>query len=781
MTTPTPTPTRPANRLAGESSPYLLQHAHNPVDWWPWGPEAIAEARRRDVPIFLSIGYSTCYWCHVMERESFEDEATAAVMNELFVNIKLDREERPDLDDVYMAAVQTLTGRGGWPMSVFLEPSALRPYYAGTYFPPRPAHGMPSFTQVLRGMSQAYRDRRAEVLAQAGEVAAAVSENLARPAGVARLGVDQVAMATQTLLTIADRAEGGFGGAPKFPQPVCLEFLLDVRRSADPDSRGAIDTALKTTLDHMAFGGMHDQLGGGFHRYSVDRTWTVPHFEKMLYDNAMLLAVYAQAGVVFGDGYYAEVARSTARYVLREMTAPGGAFYTAQDAEVNGREGLNYLWTSAEAKDALPDAGDAALALDVLGLNAGPNFRDPHHPDDPPRNVLRFDARPDAVAARMGLGAAAWATQWTRVREALLAVRERRPAPRLDDKVLASWNGLMIAGLAEAGRLLGEASWVAAAQRAADWLLTHHRGADGRLLRTSRGGPARIPAMLEDLAMLMRGLLALARAKGERGPGGAGANLAAARALLAEADTRFADGAGGYYETAADATELFVRTQPTYDGALPSGLSVMVNNLVDLAELTGEAAMVDRAVAVLKVVSVPLAESPVARVHSVRGLLRVLQLDAAKVAAAFADADADPAVPSRLATDPVTVFADEEQVLLEPGGAAGLTIRVEIAEGYHLLAPGETASAYAPLRLSVIGGEGVAAYADYPAGEPLDPADQASPRAYRGVVELPVALERRGAWTGRPALALTFQACTDRACEQARTVRLDVELRPVSG
>lgn len=764
------------NRLARESSPYLLQHAHNPVDWFAWGPEAIAEARRRDVPIFLSIGYSTCYWCHVMERESFEDSATAEVMNARFVNVKLDREERPDLDEVYMAAVQTLTGRGGWPMSVFLEPGELKPFWAGTYFPPRPAQGMPSFGQVLRGMSEAYAGQREQVLKQAEEVASAVRENLARPAGAVRLGIEQVAMATQTLLTIVDRAHGGFGGAPKFPQPVYLELLLDVRGGADGPTREAIDTALRLTLDQMAIGGMNDQLAGGFHRYSVDRTWTVPHFEKMLYDNGQLLSVFARAAVALEDGYYARVARATAEWMLREMRVPGGAFATAQDAEVDGREGLNYVWRAEEVRAGL-SAEDAEFACRVFGLDGGANFQDPHHADGPASNVLRLGDRPERVAAVLSMGVDEFSARLERVSGAMLKVRAARKQPRLDDKVITSWNGLAIAGLAQAGRLLSEPGYVRAAQAAADWLLAHHRAAGGRLLRISRGLPARVPAMLEDVAMLTQGLLELARA------GGAdrARNLAAADELMAEAEARFGDGDGGYFDTAADASELFIRPRATYDGAMPSGVSVMINNLVDRAELTGDGASAERAAAALRGISALVVDSPIARCNSTRGLLRLMRLDRGLVERVFAGLPGVQATANGAARagGPVEVYSSEEQVLLAEGEPAALELRLVIAAGHHINASVPGVAGLVGLRVGIVGGSGVAAYADYPEGELLEGVGGERPRVHEGELVLPVVLERVGEWAGRPRLAVTVQACTDRACLEAQTLVLEVELRPV--
>ncbi|MEL6797226.1 MAG: thioredoxin domain-containing protein, partial [Planctomycetota bacterium] len=368
------------NRLIHSTSPYLLQHAHNPVDWYPWGDEAFAAARQRGVPIFLSIGYSTCYWCHVMERESFESEATAAVMNERFVCVKLDREERPDVDDVYMTATQAMTGRGGWPMSVFLEPESLKPYYCGTYFPPTPRHGMPSFEQLLIGMSDAWAERSDDVVLQANRLGEAVAEQLVSRDQPVMIGAEQVQQAVGTLLKIADMQHGGFAGAPKFPQPAYIDFLLEVRDASDEPTRQAIDRVVTLTLDQMIMGGIHDHVGGGFHRYSVDAFWTVPHFEKMLYDNGQLAATYARAARIYGNADYRRAATRTCDYIIREMTSPDGGFFSAQDAEVDSREGLNYLWTPDEVRAVL-SAADADFAIERFGLDAGTNFQDPHHAD----------------------------------------------------------------------------------------------------------------------------------------------------------------------------------------------------------------------------------------------------------------------------------------------------------------------------------------------------------------------------------------------------------------
>lgn len=773
-------PSRPPNRLARQSSPYLLQHARNPVDWYPWGDEAFAEARRRDVPIFLSIGYSTCYWCHVMERESFENESIAELMNERFICVKVDREERPDVDDLYMAAVLAFRGQGGWPMSVFLEPHGLRPFWAGTYFPSEPKFaGMPTFPQVLEGVANAWRDQRGEVLAQAEKLADAVRERTAAAGAPVRIGVEQVSHAAATLLRMHDPVRGGFGPAPKFPQPVYLALLMDVRRSADDDTRRAIDAALRTTLDAMALGGLFDQVGGGFHRYSVDDSWTVPHFEKMLYDNAQLAAVYAEAAHVFNDPLYRRTARRTIEYVLREMRGPGGAFYSARDAEVNHREGRNYLWTREQMLAALgPDDGPWAARL--YGLDGGPNFRDPHHPDEPPANVLRLSARPEDLAADMGVSDHQLLSRLERVNERLYEARARRDQPHTDDKVIAAWNGLMVGALARAGALLNRPDFVAAAERAAAFVLSRMRDDRAGLVRTWREGASegapRTEAFLEDYACVAHGCLELHRAVG----GSAGRWLHEARALIAAAEERFGDPASGaFFDTRANRPDLLARARSAYDGAMPSGFGVMLHALLDLHELTGDRAAFDRALAALRSASAFVAQAPAGAAVSVRALLRMLRADAAAVRAAFAS---DPAPRGAEPDDftPVEVLSAVERVRIGRDAPAAVTLRFRIAERYHINAAnpgvGPEAEDLVPLRVHVVNGTGVRAYADYPEGEPYG--EGGALRVHRGEFDLTVVLERDGEWTGTPLLAVTYHACRDDACLRPRTVELDVALDP---
>jgi uncharacterized protein YyaL (SSP411 family) len=596
---------RHRNALAGERSPYLLQHAGNPVPWRPWTDAAIAEARRRGVPLLVSVGYSTCYWCHVMERECFEDEAIARQMGEDFVCVKVDREQRPDLDAVWMTACQVFTavteGRasGGWPLHVFLEPATLRPFFAGTYFPPAPAHGRIGFPQLLRRIADAWRRSRGDVEEQARELSALIERELAHEAQRRPLDAALEGAAVRSLLSMHDAAHGGFGEAPKFPQP-SLALLLQACGGA------AAEPALRRTLEGMALGGVRDQLDGGFHRYAVDAAWRVPHFEKMLYDQGQLLPLYARAAAT--DGLFARVARELAGFLIDGMQTRGGGFRAAIDAEVDGREGLNYLWSRGEAEDALRAAGlaaDAALVVAAFGLDGEPNFRDPHHPQDEPRFVLALRGRPESLAARLGMDAAAWTARYDAARRALREARSHRPPPRMDDTIIASWNGLAIAGLADAGRAMGEPRWVEAAARAAADVLAQLGEAGGELRRSAKDGCASGPGFLEDDACVAAGLVALARATGE------GHWRERAVALVAAARDRFWHSDLGWIEAPADALGRIAPIASLEDGAMPSGAGVMAECLIDLAQLTGEARWADLAWDGLDRASGSIARTPI--------------------------------------------------------------------------------------------------------------------------------------------------------------------------
>ncbi len=535
------------NRLGHATSPYLLQHKDNPVDWWPWSAAAFEEARRRDVPVLLSVGYAACHWCHVMAHESFEDPATAELMNAGFVNVKVDREERPDVDAVYMEATQGMTGAGGWPMTCFLTPDGA-PFFCGTYFP------RPQFHRLLAAVGEAWRDRREEVTG-AGQ---RVVEALARPRGVTPAPLDAAVLdeAAAALRRDYDEARGGFGGAPKFPPSMVLEFLL--RRHARTGE--GLDLVVGTA-EAMARGGMYDQLAGGFARYSVDADWVVPHFEKMLYDNALLLRVYLHLWRETGSPLARRVAAETAEFLLRDLRTPEGGFASALDADTAGVEGLTYAWTPAQLRAVLGEP-DATWAGALLAVGETGTF-------EHGSSTLQLRADPDDPA------------RWAGVRARLLAARAGRPQPARDDKVVTAWNGLAVAALADAGALLGEPAWVDAAGTAADLLLRLHL-VGGRLRRTSRNGVVGEPAgVLEDYADLAEGLLALHQATAEP------RWLAAAGELLDVVLAHFGDGRGGFHDTADDAEALIRRPWDPTDGPAPAGPAAAAGALLGHAALSG--------------------------------------------------------------------------------------------------------------------------------------------------------------------------------------------------
>ena len=771
------------NRLAGQTSPYLLQHANNPVAWHPWGPEAIAEARQRNVPIFLSIGYSTCYWCHVMERESFEDAEIGEQMSRDFVCIKVDREERPDLDDAYMAATQIMTGRGGWPMSVFLEPTELKPFWCGAYFPKvaKPGMGIPTFPTVLDSIADAWRDQHDEVMAQAQQLGDAVRDHLGEAGSTVPLHAGHVREAAGALLQLVDPPEGGFGNAPKFPQVVYLDFLFDIRERADDATRGAIDTALRLTLDRMAVGGIHDQVGGGFHRYSVDAHWTVPHFEKMLYDQAQLAIVYARGAVVFGDSYYEHVARRTLAYVEREMLDQAGMFFSAQDAEVDHREGLNYVWTAEQFRQALADSPDHDWAAEVFGITNGPNFQDPHHPDDPPVNVLRLVARPEQVADERGEDAGEFLARLDRVSSALLAVRNGRDQPHLDDKSITAWNGMMIEAFARCGEMFNDERLLAIAARAASAVLDMHTTETGSLARVSRRGSIGGPGFLDDHAHMLVALLALDRA---RDTSRSWREDAVRLAAVIQRD--FGAPGGGCFDVPAARVDLpdalFVRTRTTYDGATPSGQGVLLSGLLGLAERTGEGQFLKRGADLLSSMSASIASSPVSTINATRSAAAMLGIEALRDRPGlFGDDVPDAETRDAARESPVQVYAGVERVDLKRSEPADLELLIKIQPGHHIIAaePGDEAPAgLIPLRVWTHGGAGVEAFVDYPVGTPMDVPDVGGVMVHEGDLELRVVLERTGEWSGRPMLMVAYQACSETACDQPVTVELDVALDP---
>jgi uncharacterized protein YyaL (SSP411 family) len=572
------------NRLANETSPYLLQHAHNPVDWFPWGEEAFAKARDEDKPIFLSIGYSACHWCHVMERESFENDEVAKLLNEHFVSIKVDREERPDVDSIYMQAVQLMTGHGGWPMSMFLTPGA-GPFYAGTYFPPEDRHGMPGFKRVLTQVSEAYRTRRSDVEAAQNEIREAIRSDLRVPSEAASRAVDRHALdhAAARIAEGYDPVHGGFGRAPKFPPSMTLDFLMQVaHRSDDAD----LPQIIVNTLTKMARGGMYDQVGGGFHRYSVDARWLVPHFEKMLYDNALLARLYTRAWQWTKNDFFASVANETLGWVQREMTSPEGAFYSTLDADSEGEEGKFYVWTRAEV-------------LEILGEEEGRIFCALYDVTDrgnwEGHNILNVPRDPESIAADFGIPLDRLADVASRGKCKLYGVRSQRVWPGRDEKILAGWNGWMLAAFAEAALTFGS-KYDEPVRRNADFLLTRI-DANGRLTRH-----AKINGLLEDYSGVAWGLTLAYEALHDR------KYLDAARGLVDQILERFADDEhGGFYDTPTDHEQLITRPKDLFDNATPSGTSVTAEVLLRLALLFGREEYTGRATRALEA-TWPLAE-----------------------------------------------------------------------------------------------------------------------------------------------------------------------------
>ncbi len=771
------------NRLIDETSPYLLQHAHNPVDWHPWSDEAFEIARERNLPVFLSIGYSTCYWCHVMERESFESVDIARLMNEKFVCIKVDREERPDLDEIYMAATTTFTGSGGWPMSVFLTPDTRKPFYAGTYFPPESMHNRPSFPDVLQGLSQAWKERRDEVIEQSNTLADAVAEQISATSNPVPVGEPYLIKALASLLQRLDQTNGGFSGAPKFPQPVFLEFLLDMRAVADSATKSAIDLALKKTLDAMATGGIHDQIAGGFHRYSVDQFWTVPHFEKMLYDNAQLARTYTRASAVLDDHYYAGVARQTLNYCLAEMTDPDNpgirGFYSAQDAEVDGKEGLNYLWTREEFEEALAEHPDLLkLAIDLYGLDASPNFQDPHHPSEPRRFVLRLSSRFEDFAQRHKLDAPTFFEHLGTINTTLLKYRAQRKQPTLDDKVLVSWNAMLIPALVEAGRVFEREDYINAARNAARFILDTMRDESGTRLRTHRNGTSAIPTLLEDHAHLLDALLALNAnpSTNDEFP------LEDIITLADETHGLFADESGTYFDTREGAKDLFVRTRSLHDGATPGSSGVMLHALITLAHRSGEPRFAQRAAKLMQSISATLAEHPLGTINSTRALLTMLaRRDRYHELLDFATNDGSDSL--QRTKSPVSVLVSTDEITVSDDAPATFQIRLQIEDGYHIAAANagdsDAAKSLYPMRVGLISGQGIAVYADYPDGQPIGVESVGAFNAHTGTLDFEVAIEKApgiGASEGDPVLGISFQPCSDQACMQPQTVRLDIEV-----
>jgi uncharacterized protein YyaL (SSP411 family) len=633
-----------ANRLANETSPYLLQHAHNPVDWYAWGPEPLERAKTEDKPILLSIGYSACHWCHVMERESFENPRIAAQMNADFISIKVDREERPDLDAIYMQAVQAMTGSGGWPMTVFLTPEGT-PFYGGTYYPPTDRGGMPGFPRVLTAMADAWRSRRKHVLESGARLREALQQTM-HSTSEGELDAGILDAAARGLIAQHDPHEGGFGHAPKFPQPMALEFLLrHWKRSGD---EAALNAATQT-LEHMARGGIYDHLGGGFARYSTDEEWLVPHFEKMLYDNAQVARVYIMGYQATDNAFFEDVAEQVLEYVLRDMTDPSGGFYSTEDADSEGEEGKFYLWTPAEVEDLLGQP-DARLFCAFYDIRQPGNF-------EGRSSILRMRRTPFALAQELGVTEVELLAALERGRKVLFEVRSRRVRPARDDKVLASWNGLMLRALAEAANVLSRTDFLAAAERNAVFLTEKMRTPDGTLHRSWKSGHgARLNGYLEDYANVADGLLALYEAT---------FNPRWLQIAIELAETivqNFADpDNGGFFDTSHEHEVLITRPKDVFDNATPSGNAVAADILLRLALLTDRQDFRQAAESVLQLLRDAMTRYPLGFARSLNAL--DFFLDSPKEVAIVGPADSaatdalrqaafEPFVPNKIVAGP---------------------------------------------------------------------------------------------------------------------------------
>ena len=642
---------RPTNRLADEMSPYLRQHAHNPVDWYPWGEEAFERARREDRPILLSIGYSACHWCHVMERECFDDPEIAALMNELLVSVKVDREERPDLDQVYQTTVQLLGRSGGWPLTVFLTPER-EPYYAGTYFPPVDRFGMAGFPTIVRAVHEAWANKREQVLRSAGELSRAIERVTAEAGEPGDPPRDLLERAARALEQRSDEQHGGFGFAPKFPNTMALAVLL---RHHHADGHQASLDRVIGALDGMRNGGIWDHLGGGFHRYSTDERWLVPHFEKMLYDNALLAPVYADAFRVTGEERFAETARATLAWAAREMRAPAGGFYSTQDADSEGEEGRFFVWTSAQLVEVLGEA-DARVAALHFGVTDAGNF-------EHGATVLHANRSLEAVARQLGRPEAEIRATMARARERLFEARERREKPFRDEKVITAWNGLMISAFADVGAALGDAALVAVASEA----LAFHRATswnDGRLNRICKDGRSRVDAFLEDYGDLCCAAIDLFEVTQDRSA------LSFARALADAAIERFWDPQdGGFFFAPSERSDLIVRARDAWDNAVPSGTSTLCHALLRLHALTDESGYLDRAEQTLRGLSARAAEQPFGSGHLVAAMDRYLRGPTQVVVVAEAD---DPAGAALLATALAAYVPNRVLSRVAPGASGEL-------------------------------------------------------------------------------------------------------------
>ncbi len=753
------------NKLINETSPYLLLHAHNPVDWYPWGQEALERAKAEDKPIFLSVGYSTCYWCHVMERKVFAHPDIAAMMNEMYINIKVDREERPDLDEIYMTATQIMTGGGGWPNSVFLTPD-LHPFYAGTYFPPVDSHGRPGFPRVLKALHDHWVNRRDEVI----EHGMKITEVIRQATGGALGETDEspleralVSSAIESLRSTYNPAYGGFGDAPLFPSPTNLEFLLS---EYDREKDDNILKMVTHTLDMMAYGGIYDQIGGGFHRYSVDARWLVPHFEKMLYDNAQLAKVYLLAYQRTHKPLYRRVAEETFDFVFREMTSPEGGFYSAIDAETDAEEGKYYVWTEEEIRDVL-GRRKSKLVLKAYGATKGPNFEG--------KNVLYLPSPIAKVAKEEGKSEEGVLTELEPLKAKLLKAREKRERPLLDTKVIVNWNGLMIDAFALGYEVLKDTRYRDAAEQAATFVLEKMKNSTGQLMHTYRDGVLKYDGFLDDYAFLVRGLLGLYQATRDKHW------LNEAHVLTDKMIELFRDDKdGAFYFTLEGAEHLLVRTKKPYDSAIPSGNAVAANNLLSLAELTGTFDYFELAEKTLKSFAGMMSNSSGGFMHMLLAANRYWF-----VRPSFRQ-QRIPSLVSPPTTGTETKIVEVSASVL-PGGGKGspsrfidVEIHLEITDGWHINANPASQDVLIPTSISLDPDASAAVVSvNYPEGELVHfDFSGESLSVYEGTITISARLQGRSDDPEENDLPLDleirYQACNDLICLEPTTTKVQL-------
>jgi uncharacterized protein len=764
------------NRLIFQKSPYLLQHADNPVDWYPWGDEAFAKAKKENKPVFLSVGYSTCHWCHVMAHESFEDPAVAAIINRDFIPIKVDREERPEIDEIYMKATQLMTGSGGWPNSLFLTPEG-KPFFAGTYFPPRDRFGLPGFTTLLAQLATIWRERREDAEKQAERLWEEMEKISSSPVSSSGALPDRelVERALETLAESFDSARGGFGGAPKFPPHGSLRLLLEeYRRKKDPE----ILAMAEVTLDEMARGGIRDHLGGGFHRYSTDDRWFAPHFEKMLYDNAQLIRAYTDGYLLTGQEEFREAAIDICEWVLREMRDEGGGFYSALDADSEGEEGKFYIWERDEIIEVLGKK-EGELFCSVYGVTTGGNWRDPASTSEHKTNIL-FLPRPLSEAyGTEGIEPDELYDRISTSRQKLLGRRGERVRPHLDDKIMTDWNGLMIGSLAYAGKALDEPRYLDAAVAAARFILSNLQQ-DGRLLHTYRDGSARIPGYLDDYANLSDGLLDLYQATGEK------EWLKEARNLADEMMERFGDErSGGFFSVSGEGVEgdpsiTIFRSKDPYDRAVPSGNGGAARVLLRLGEITGNKTYRDEAESLLRAFRIYLEAAPRGTESLILAAAIYLDEHPAKNGDDTDDIRPEPNLLFRARKEPVTVKVFDGHKS-SPGGTVWLTISLLIDKGWHINSNHPIQDYLIPTRVELE--ENPSCRLDlvsYPEGEKITLAfSPESLSIYKGRVEIPVtvALNDISKPPTEIQLRVSFQPCNDTSCIAPETLILPI---PVS-